>query len=287
MRSEGKATLALTCAALMWGSGGLGIKLVDLPPMAITGARSAIAALVLLAALRALPALPQGRAAWGAAVSYACMLISNVAATKLTTAANAILLAYAAPVYVALLAPRFLGERTRPGDWAFVGAIVGGMVLFFCDKLTPGGLWGNIIAMGTGLSYAAFTMCMRAQKDAAPLESVLWGHVLTAACGLPFLLGQTFSQGTLLGLGYLGVVQQGLSLLLYVYGVKRLGALRTILIMTLEPILNPLLVAVFHGEIPGVWSMAGGALVLGAVILRAAWSALRNGPAPRDRAAVS
>jgi drug/metabolite transporter (DMT)-like permease len=207
----------------------------------------------------------------GAGLGYAGLLITNVVATKLTTSANAILLAYTAPVYVALLAPLVLGERTRRADWAFLALTAGGMVLFFLDRLSPTGLWGNVVALGTGLCYAVFTLCMRAQKDASPMAlvwSVTLGHGLTALAGLPFLFSGWPGAAGWLGLAYLGVVQQGVSLALYCWAIKRLGALEAILIMTLEPILNPVWVALGYGELPGPWAIAGGAVVIGAVTLR-------------------
>ncbi|WP_460032504.1 DMT family transporter [Megalodesulfovibrio paquesii] len=281
------AALALAATALLWSSGGLAIKLVGWHPMAITGLRSALAVATLAMVLHRRLGWAKGparsclgrfsRLQWAAAASYAGLLVTNVLATKLTTSANAILLAYTAPVYVALLAPRFLGERTRAADWGFVAVILAGMVLFFLDGLSPAGLWGNVIAMGTGLCYALFTLCMRAQREApamAAVEAVLLGHLLTALCGLPFCFGTLPDAAGWAGLVYLGVVQQGLSLLLYTWAVTRLGALETILLMTLEPICNPLWVALGHGERPGPWALAGGAVVLAAVTARGIRGAL-------------
>jgi len=270
-----KAALLLAATALIWSSGGLAIKLIELHPMAITGLRSALAAATLAALLRDRLSFSLSRAQLGAALGYAGLLISNVAATKLTTSANAILLAYTAPIYVALLAPLFLGERTRRSDWLFIALTMGGMILFFMDKLSTAGLWGNIIAIGTGMSYAAFTLCMRAQKSASPVESVVLGHALTAVLGLPFLLQGLPSAEGWFGLLYLGIFQQGMSLLLYVWCIKRLGALPAILILTLEPIFNPVLVALGYGELPGPWAMVGGTVVILAITLRGIPGALR------------
>jgi len=281
MSERARASLLLAATALIWSSGGLAIKLVDLPPMAITGVRSALSALTLALIFRKSLSFGLSPARICAALSYAALLISNVAATKMTTAANAILLAYTAPVYVALLAPRLLGEKTRPADWLFIGAVLSGMVLFFLDQLSPEGLLGNLVAVGSGLCYAAFTLSMRGQKDASPVESVLLGHVLTACVGLPFLFGALPSAAGWTGLLYLGVIQQGVSLALYVWCIKRLGALEAILIMTLEPILNPVWVALGVGELPGFWSLAGGLVVLLAVTLR---GVLQHRAAPSESA---
>lgn len=258
----------MAATALIWSSGGLAIKLVEWSPMAITGFRSILAALTLAILFHGRFKFSFSYTSMGAAAGYAGLLITNVIATKLTTSANAILLAYTAPVYVALFAPLFLGEKTHKRDWIFIGITVCGMVLFFVDKLSPTGWWGNIIAMGTGLSYALFTLCMRAQKDSSTVSSVIMGHLLTAACGLPFMFDAMPSTASWVGLAYLGIIQQGVSLALYSWAIRRLGALEAILIMTLEPIFNPIWVALGYGELPGMWAFIGGTVVVGAVTLR-------------------
>ena len=140
------AMLLMATTALIWSSGGLAIKLVAWNPMAITGFRSALAAATLILMFRGRLRFSLSPVMVGAAVGYAGLLITNVAATKFTTAANAILLAYTAPVYVALLAPFTLQERTCASDWLCMVMTIGGMLLFFVDRLSPTGLWGNIIA---------------------------------------------------------------------------------------------------------------------------------------------
>lgn len=265
----------MAATAMIWSSGGLAIKLVDLSPMAITGMRSLLSAMTIAFLFRNQLDFTLSWARIGAAFGYAGLLITNVVATKLTTSANAILLAYTAPLYVALLAPLLLGEKTRRTDWVFIGVTMGGMVLFFLDRLTPTGLWGNIIAVGTGMSYACFTLCMRAQRCSSPVESVILGHAITALVGLPFLVQGMPDASGWLGLAYLGILQQGVSLALYVWAIKRLGALEAILIMTLEPIFNPIWVALGFGEIPGPWAITGGIIVIGAVTLRGVAGAMR------------
>ncbi len=284
MNERSRAIFLLGLTALLWSSGGLAIKLVDLGPMAITGVRSALSAVTLAILLRGSLNLRPTPARLAAATSYACMLLSNVAATKMTTSANAILLTSTAPGYVAIRAPRFLGEPTRSRDWLLVLAVLCGMVLFFLDRLSSVGFWGNLLALGTGLSYASFTLWMRRQKDASPVDSVVLGHILTALVGLPFLVQGLPDAGGWLGLAYLGILQQGMSLALYCWAIRRLGALESILILTLEPILNPIWVALGWGEVPGPWSLAGGAVVLTAVTARSLLLAARLRPArvPQD-----
>jgi drug/metabolite transporter (DMT)-like permease len=260
---------------ILWSTGGLLIKQVQWNPIAISGARSAIAALVLLAFLRQ-PRLTWSRAQLGGAVMYAATVILFVAATKLTTAANAILLQYTAPVYAALLGAWFLRERVTWLDWLTIAVVLGGMALFFFDKLTAGGVWGNVFAIASGVSYASLIVFLRAQKDGSPMESVLLGNLLTALIGLPFMFQGAPGISSWTFVILLGVFQLGLSYVLYSTAIKHITVLEAALIPVVEPILNPVWVFLFIGEAPGRYAVFGGLIVLMAVTGRYAMRAVHN-----------
>lgn len=228
------------------------------------GVRSTVASLVLLLVLKR-PRITWSLAQVGAAVSTAATGILFVTATKNTTAANAILLQYTAPIYVALFGAAFLKERTRLYDWITVVVVIGGMALFFVDRLNMNGLLGNIAAVASGITFAFFAIFMRMQKDGSPLESILLGSLLTAVVGLPFLYHSVPDAGGWIKLTILGVVQNGLPYILYAKAIKDASALEAVLIPILEPLLNPVWVFVLLGEEPGVWSLVGGLIVLSAV----------------------
>jgi drug/metabolite transporter (DMT)-like permease len=235
--------------------------------MAKAGGRSAIAAAIMWAWM----GKPKFAWSWtqiGAALAYAGTVSLFVIANDRTTAANAIFLQYTAPIYVALLGGWFLGEKTRRIDWFCIGLALFGVALFFRDDFDARGLLGIVVALGSGVSFAAMVMLLRKQKDASPESSLLLGNLLTAAIGLPFGFGYalTGEQWTILGI--LGAVQLGVPYILYSIAIKRVTALEAILIPMLEPILNPIWVALAKGEMPGPWSLAGGGLVLGAVLTR-------------------
>ena len=119
---KGRAVLFLIIAAVLWSSGGLLIKLVEWNALAISGARSAIAALVILAFRRSRIRFTWSSAQLGGAGCYAATVILFVLANKWTTAANAILLQYTAPIYVALLSYWLLRERITRLDIAAITA---------------------------------------------------------------------------------------------------------------------------------------------------------------------
>ncbi len=262
-------------AGVLWSLGGLLIKQVSWNPLAISGSRSAIAALVLLAVLRR-PRLSWSFAQVGGAVAYTATVILFVLANRLTTAASAILLQYTAPVYAALLGAWFLHERVTWLDWVTIGVVMGGMVLFFLDRLTFSGLWGNVCAIASGVTYASLVLFLRKQKDDSPLESVFLGNVLTALIGIPFMLQGPPGGSGWAGLTLLGVFQLGLPYVLYSAAIKHITTLEGVLIPVIEPILSPVWVFLLLGESPGKWTFLGGAVVLGAVTARYAIRALQG-----------
>lgn len=278
-----RAILFLIITALLWSSGGLLIKLVTWNPVAIAGTRSIIAALVIFAFRRRMK-FNWGFAQLGGAVCYTGTVILFVTATKLTTAANAVLLQYTAPLYVAILSYWFLKEKITRSDLLTIAAAFGGMVLFFLDNLSKGGFWGNIIAILSGVAFAGMALFLRKQKDHSPLESVFLGNVLTFLIGFPFMMRSGPDATGWLGLVLLGIFQLGCSYILYSEAIKHVTALEGILIPILEPVLNPIWVFLLLGEKPGRWAIAGGIIVLVSVTLRCIHSISQNGiNSSRDR----
>jgi len=267
-----RAIVLLIVTAILWSSGGLLIKSVSWNPIAIAGARSAITALLLLAYIRR-PHLTWSTVQIGGAIAYAVTVLLFITANKLTTAANAILLQYSSPIYVALLSARFLGERTTWMDWVTIALVMGGMALFFLDDLSLGGFWGNVCAILTGATFAGLVLLLRKQKDSSPLESVLLGNILTALVSLPFVLSSSPGLSGWVILSLLGVFQLGLPYILYSLAIRHVTALEAILIPVVEPILNPLWVFLIVGEAPGPWALLGGSIILVSVTVRCVLSA--------------
>ena len=255
-------------ASVLWSFGGVLIKSVEWHPMAISGARSAIAAVV-IAAFTGLPRPPFSRVQIAGGLAYAGTVIAFVIATRLTTAANAIFLQYTAPIYVAALGPRLLGERTLRSDWFVIAVALAGIALFFVDRLTFAGLWGNVAGLVSGFSFGAMALLARRQREASPATALWLGNVFAALAGLPFMFGaqQPSAQGWW-ALAALGVFQLGLPYVLYSIAIKRVTALEAVLIPLLEPVLNPLWVMLVVGERPARWALCGAGLVLGAVLCR-------------------
>ena len=200
-------------------------------------------------------------------------------ANKLTTASNAILLQYTAPVWVALLGAWLLRERPTRADWLAIIATFAGMALFFANELRWISVLGNFIGVLSGVSFAVMAILMRKQKDGSAVESIILGNLLAFAIGLPAIVTAPALpvRGWLLLL-VLGVVQLGFSYRLYAQAIKHVTALEAVLIPVIEPVFNPLWVLLFFGERPGALALVGGIIVLGAVTLRAIASIRQPSP---------
>ncbi len=262
-----QAVLLLMATAVLWSLGGLLIKWVSLSPSAVAGYRSAIALPVLLIYFKR-RALNFSAAQLIGGVSYAATVILFVHATKLTTAGNAILLQYTAPVYVALFSGWLLNEKIRWFDWTAIAVVLCGMSMFFMDQLSSGEMTGNILAILSGVSFASLILFMRKQKDASPAGSAILGNLLTALICLPWMVESLPGEADWIVLMLLGVFQLGLSYICYAVAIKKVTAMEGILIPMLEPILNPLWTFIFLGERLGLWALIGGFVVILSILFR-------------------
>jgi drug/metabolite transporter (DMT)-like permease len=260
-----RAIIMQLSAAILWSFGGLLIKLVDLNPIAIAGIRSFIASFIIFIFLKKSALKLTLNKALGA-VSYASMVILFVSATKATTAANAILLQYTSPIYIAIFGGWLLKERAKLKDWVTILFVIGGMVLFFMDDIGGGSLRGNILAILSGVALGFNTIFMRREKDADPLENVFWGSLITVMISIPFIFRTAPSAKSWLGLILLGVFQLGFSYVLYARAIKKITALESTFISLVEPLLNPLWVFLTVAELPGKLSVVGGIIVIVSIV---------------------
>jgi drug/metabolite transporter, DME family len=294
-RSRSGAVLVVLAAAL-WSTGGVGVKVASGEPLVIAGLRSLFALLFMAAVImvrrvpmRDVRGLLKRPLVWGAATSYALMVVCFVLAAKRTTAANAIFIQYTGPVYVALLGGPLLGERATKKDLASVAACVVGMGLAFGGELGGGRTEGNVLAIFSSFGFAGLPLLLRldqkrllsvpegegrgAERVAAqaPLVAMVLGNAIAAAVSLPAMASHPPQDGkTVVVLLLLGTLQIGLPYVLYGIAVRRLRALESSLLATIEPVLSPIWVVFATGERPSAMALLGGGLIVLAVILQAA-----------------
>ncbi len=268
MSEHQRGTLCVFLAAVLYSIGGLCIKLVPWSGMAINGARTAIALVVIGLYLKVTHHKPRMNL-WilVGAVSVCGTNILFSIANKLTTAANTIVLQFTAPIFVILFSIFLFGKKPQKLDLVACGMVLGGVLLFFVDSLSAGGMLGNVLALLSGISYAGvFLMNDMPESDA--ISSVFWGDIISAVVGLPFLGYETeFSFNTVIALIVLGIFQVGLAYILLTEGLKTTPPVTASLVSGIEPVLNPILVAVFYHEMIGPIALIGAMVVVGSVVL--------------------
>jgi len=271
------ARLAVLAAAVLFSTGGAAIKATTLTSWQVAGLRCAIAALALAAFVPRPRELVRPRLL-AVGLAYAGALVFYALANKLTTAANTIYLYAAAPIYIALLAPRLLGERLRRRDLPFLLALAAGMALMLSGlppaaATAPAPALGNLLAAAGGLSWALLVIALRrlgrGGERRGSIGAVVVGSVIAALVCLPGALPfGGLSLADLAIVAYLGVFQIGVAYLLLISGMRHVPAIEASLLMLIEPVLNPAWAWWLHGEAPGARALAAGALILGATVFR-------------------
>ncbi|MBF0501886.1 MAG: EamA family transporter [Candidatus Riflebacteria bacterium] len=227
------------------------------------------------------------------------MLRMFVTATKWTTAANAILLQYTAPLFVALLSWPMLGERVSGWEWGALSGVLLGMAFFFGEKLSLQGLCGNILAIASGVACALNTLFLRRVTFPPPrpnsliptdaplhetvisdmpatnisgglllsLPATVLGNILITIICMPAMITglPTCTSSWLIKIS-LGLFQLGLSYVLFNIGLRYVTAVEATILATIEAVLNPIWTALGTGENPSGISLAGGGLILASVL---------------------
>ena len=266
MSERNKGDLYILLTALLWSTGGLLIKFIPGNAVAINGARSLIAFLFFCIYRKSIR-IRINRTILAAAI---CLVLTNllyVTANNLTTAANAIVLQYTAPIFVLLWNCIYRKKPPKKQQCLVVLMAFAGMVLFFFDQLDGGQLAGNLIAIGAGLSFSG-VFFLNSLPEANSPDSSMIAFFLSFLISIPFLGDVAGMNATALtALVILGVFQVGLAYVLFAKGAKLTSPVSASLIGLLEAILNPVWVFLFYGEKVGSFALTGAAVILLAVVI--------------------
>jgi len=284
--------LALALCGIGWSSAGIFMKYINASSFTIAGLRSFVAFFTLLLLSRKLPLFvirknsdendseapaidkKQTLNLWIAAISYSATMIMFCVANKMTYAANAVLLQYTEPIYIVLLSPILLGEKNSKIDYLCVIGVIGGMILFFADSIfgnhdsmNPRIFWGNIIAIISGITFALTTIFMRRVQGDAAKSSFMLAQLITFVFCIPFIIKNGWlDTKSIIFIILLGTIQMGLPNYLFAVGITKVRALSAVLIEMIEPLMNPIWVALFYHEIPTWTCITGGVIILAFVV---------------------
>ncbi len=258
-------TLQMVICAVLWSIGGLIIGNVQMNSFVIAGGRSLFAALtVVIYMLVTKQRFIISRNTLISGVLLCGVFICFVGANKYTTAANAIVLQYTAPIFVLVFSVVFLHKSPRAFDVVAVMLTLVGVVLFFIGSLSAGGMLGNILGIVAGMFFGGMFVAVGNLQGDEKMSGILLAHAFTAAVGLPFaaFTDNTFDFKGILCLAILGIVQLGIPYILYALASSKCSTISCVVISAIEPVLNPVLVAVFMKQIPSTLSIISGLFLI-------------------------
>ena len=274
---QSKGIFYVLMAALLFSIGGLCIKLVPWSPLAINGARNLISVILIGIYLKVI----HHKIVINPAVLFGAVCMTGTTtlytiANKLTTAANTIVLQFTAPVFVIFLMWLFFKERPKRMDIAASVAVFVGIICFFIDGLSSGNMLGNVLAVLSGVSYAGVFM-MNSFEKSDSLSSIFLVQALSAVTCVWFVFGETdFGVTAIGGIVALGVFQLALAYIFMSKGLDEVPAVTASLTTAIEPILNPLWVALFYHEMITPLAFVGAVIVIAAVVGYNLWKAVKS-----------
>jgi drug/metabolite transporter (DMT)-like permease len=258
--SRSKAVILLITTGLLWSVIGVITKSISWHPISIAGGLSLFAALTHILLARRFPRVRLDIPNLGALL-FCLNTLLFIGAIHYSSVANAVVLQFTAPVYVAILGGVVLGEHMTSRDWLALVFTLLGTTLFFLDDLTPVQLTGTLMAVASGLSVAGYTICLRKLKSKDPIDVVILGEVLVFVISIPWLFNESFSSTALSKIVILGTFCYGISFLAYAAAIRHVRALEALLISTSEIVLGPIWAFIFLHEKPSGSGLLGATLI--------------------------
>ena len=259
--------LLVLLGAIAFSLGGLLIKLIPLSPIAINCGRCVFSSLIIgIYMYLTRHKLVINKTVITGALFVFLMLMGYVVSNKLTTAANAIVLEYTAPILVIVFEAILFKKRPDKISIIICLFVLMGIAIVVLDGMKAGNFLGDMIALSSGVFYA-LTMMLNEFKNSDSLSSVFLGHLFTALIGVGFI--DVFLKAdtkTLALVAALGIFQAGLGYTLLTVGLKKCDPLSGSLMTCIEPVLNPILVAIFYKEYLSINQIIGCVIVISSII---------------------
>ena len=268
MKESGKGRIALIAAAILWGMAGVCVKSITWNSMQLIASRSFLSFFVLAAFKKSFKMRFSKQNILGALFQTATGML-YVQSIKLTTAGSAIVLQYIAPILVFFYAVLFQHRKAKPMETLCALMVFLGVVLSFADSLDPTRIVGNLLGLASGVTFAA-QIIAQSRKDADSGDSLMLSCLLSFVIAMPVVLLGDAPQMDVTNIFWvlvLGIFQYGLANALFAIGIKRVDKVEGSLLLTIEPIFNPIPVAILCGEKMGTLALIGAAVVIAFVAL--------------------
>jgi drug/metabolite transporter (DMT)-like permease len=212
-----------------------------------------------------------GSSFWASGVCWSVMFTAFMLALTLSSVANVLVTMAVGPFLTAVLARVFIGHRIPVRTWLAIVAAGAGIAYMHAGQVSGGRLAGTLVALCVPLAGAVnWTITQRSHAKGGHVDlvpAVLVGAVISTLATLPLALPFMASLHDVSLLALLGLVQLAIPCALSVLCARVLKAPEMSLLALLEVIFGIVLVWVGAGEAPTASVLAGGSLVIGALVL--------------------
>jgi drug/metabolite transporter (DMT)-like permease len=269
---ESSSTVGAVCAisaAVVFSTGGLLVRQIDLPAWDVSFWRSALMILTILPLLIWrrhqvwIDARNAGGALFASAIGIAGSMVAFILALGLAPVANVLIVFGATPFITALAARLILGEPLHRHTLVAMAAATVGLAMSVAGSLAAGALAGMALAFVVVLCMSGNYVVVRRHRHVGMTPALLLAGVISALISAPFAHPSTAGATEFIWLLALGPGQLAGGLLLYMAALKRIPAGRAALLGLLELVLGPIWVWLIDGEKPGDLTLLGGAIVIG------------------------
>lgn len=268
-----RGALLVSAAALLWSTGGLIVRSLELADAWTTVFWRGLAA---GAFLLAFVLVREGRHAIGAflrigwpgivlALCYASASISLVIAFRLTSVADTLVIMSSASLLAAVLGWAVLGERVAGASWLAMLASVAGIGLMVSDSYSSGSILGDLVAGVIALAQAIAGVTLRRHRTVQMAPAMCAATLLTSLAATPFATPLAVTATDMTLLAFFGAGQLGLGFALFSFGAPLIPVAEAALLNVLEPIFGPFWVWLVLGEQPSRGAVIGGISVLSAL----------------------
>lgn len=276
-KQQTKGRFFIIGTALLWGLAGVCVKSIPWNSFSIMASRCGIG-IMMFAILRRSVRIKFNKYTLAGAIMMSITGILYMMSIKLTTAATAIVLQYTAPIFVFLYAVLFQKRKAKLSETLIVLMVFGGCVLSFIDELDPARMLGNTVGLLSGISFAA-QIIMFSDKRADSNDGMYLSNIISFITCVPFMFfdkNMAFSGEILFWVLALGIFQYGLANIFYAKGCQIINKIETSLLLTIEPVFNPIPVFLVTGEMPGPLAITGFFVVVGGITLYGVLPVLHN-----------
>ncbi len=269
-----RARLLLLLAATLWSLAGVFIKFLSLPPLAIVFYRSFFACLFFTFFVRRSASLPAAPLLASMA-TYTAAISTFVTANKITSAANAIALQYTAPLFVFIIVRFFFREKIARHNWLMLLCGLAGIGVICAGSIGQPDAAGVMVALSSGILFSFYMASMRFLGRVNPGTLTFLNNLACCLILLPFVWNQlalSLTEGWTVAA--MGVFQLGIPYWLFAKGLQKIPLQEASLIVLIEPVLNPLWVALAVGEVPSTATIVGASLIVASLGLGTLWQRL-------------